>query len=247
MLKNPKELNEKLLSYLKSQLVQTKKDGVVIHLDGTLMSLVNICLAKQLGEPFKFKVLTCMFNQSKYSLTHVFGLIKRLDVPVDIKDLSKDLDTLSMYKNAEGDLDREIGIRKRFVDLTVNIEADKHNLVPLGNQSYSQWCINFPHNNYQALDQIHLLNRLYFSELQEYAKWLDLPDSMVYREPSHYLHNKQLDKNSLGFTYDELEDYLRNAKSDRNPIDTTIRKRLVADNRSRFLNPVIQRPSNILG
>lgn len=247
MLKNPKELNVQLLNYLKSQLVQLKKDGVVIHLDGTLMSLVNISLAQQLEVPFRYKVVTCIFHQNKYALSHLLTLIKRLNVVVDIKDLSQDLDTLSIFKNAQGSIQAEIGIKKRFVDLAINIEADKNNLFPLSNQSYSQWCVEFPHNNYQALDQIHLLNRLYYSELQDFAKYLELPDSVVYREPSHYLYNKQIDKESLGFTYGELEDFLRNAESDRNSTDTTIRAKLVPDNRGSFLNPTIQRPSNILG
>ncbi len=234
MLKSPKLLNKVLLDYLKSQLLINKRDGVIIHLDGTLMSLVNLCLAKQLEEPFKLKVVTCIFNRNKFYLTHLMKLIGKQDVPTSIKDLSKDLTTLSMYDNAKDSLETEIAVKKRLIDMTVNIDADKHNLLTMSNICYSQWCINFPHRNYQNLEHIHLLNRLYYNELQVFATHLGLEEEVVEREPSHYLYRGQLDKKSLDFTYDQLEDYLRNVKQSRNHVDVAISKLVQSDNRNRF-------------
>lgn len=247
MIKDYNLLIKTVLDYLKSQIIISKKDGIVINLDGTLMSAVNVLLAKQLGPAFKYKVIVCLFNQNKYYLAHIMLLLSKLDVPYEIKDLSKDLDTLSLYKNASDKLDLEISIRKRVLDLMINIEGDKNNLSPISNQSYSQWCVEFPHKSYQSLSEIHLLNRLFFSEVQDLARHLGLPETFVSREPSHYLHRAQLDKESLGFTYGELEDYLRNPRPNKTTQDMLINQKLVGDNRSRFLSLPIQRPSNLLG
>lgn len=243
MIKDLNLLTKTLTDFIKSNTLIFKKQGVIIHLDGTLMSIVNVALAKLLGEPFKFKVVTCVFNHNKLYLQHIISLAKDLDVPLEVKDLSRDFDQLSIYKNAGQSVDLEISTRKRLIDLAINLEADKQELFPVSNLCYSQWCINFPNKSYQALDQLHPLNRLFFEELQQLAKHLGIGEAVIEREPSHYLYKNYNDKQVLGFTYTELELALRSPHSN---IISVVRDRLAVDNRSRYLCPLIQRPSNLL-
>lgn len=241
MIKDTTLLTKTLLDYLKSQLVIMKKDGVVINLDATLMSVVNILLAKQLEKPFTYKVIACVTNNNKFALTQVILIAKQLGVDVEVRDLSDEYDKLLMYSGTIG-----VSLQKRITDLTLNITADSHNLYPVSNLCYSQWVIDFPHKCYQNLEQVNLLNRLFYSEVAQLAKALGASDSLINREPSHYLHRTQVDKN-LGFTYAELEDFLRNPRQPKSLKDKLIADKLVGDNRNWYFCPVIQRPSNLLG
>lgn len=243
MIKDPVLLTKTLTDFTKKNIITFKKQGVIIHLDGTLMSVVNIALAKLLAEPFKLKVITCVFNHNKLYLAHILSLAKDLGVETEIKDLSKDLEQLSIYKNSGQKIDLEIATRKRLIDLAMNLDADKESLLPISNQSYSQWCIEYPHKNYQTLDQLHTLNRLFFSEVQQLAKHLGTSLITIEREPSHYLYRNYNDKSILEFSYDDLESSLR---GDHSKMDPTIRDRLIPDNRDKYLCPTIQRPSNLL-
>jgi NAD+ synthase len=244
MIKDVELLVKTLLDFIKTNSVVFKKQGIIIHLDGTLMSVVNVALAKRLGAPFTFKVVTCMFNNNKLYLAHILSLAKVLEVETELKDLTRDLEQLSLYSNAGQQVDLEIAIKKRLVDFTMNVEADRYNLIPVSNQSYSQWCIEFPHKNYQTLDQLHILNRLFFSEVQQLARHLNIADNIVDREPSHYLYKGYGDRQALGFSYEELEEALR---GDHSNIKSAIKERLTADNRNRYICPAIQRPSSIIG
>ena len=239
MIKDTSLLIMTLLDYLKSQIITTGKDGVIINLDATLMSAVNIMLAKQLGNPYQVKVVTCVTNSNKFALTQSTLIAQQLDINLEMKDLSREYESLTKPSL------NEVSLKKRLADSIVNAEADVHNLLPLSNLCYSQWAVNFPHRCYQNLEQVHLLNRLFYSEIKQLAKSLGASDGLVNREPSHYLHRIQVDKD-MGFTYEELESFIRNP-SQNSLKDKLIASKLAPDNRNRFICPAIQRPSNLLG
>ena len=238
-------LEKKILDFLKSQLTILKKNHVIINFDGTLMSAINIKLLQKLGKPFQFKVIVCTFNQNKLYLAHLLRVLSDIKVPYELKDLSNDYDTLSL-NICNGDKNLEIAFRKRMIDVLLYSEADKLGGVVLSNLSYSQWCVNFPHQAYQTMDQIHLLNRLYYSEIKQLAKYYNIAEDIIEREPSHYLYKHQLDKDTLQFTYQQLEDFLRSGCKIVSPESILIQKRLVGDNRNKFTGLNISRPSDVL-
>lgn len=242
MIKSPELLIKILLDYYKSQGIRFKKNGAIIHFDGTLMSIVNVLLLRQSNQPIT--TIVCAFNQNKYYLAYLQTVAKQLELDLQIKDLTKDFEVLH---NNSSDITSEISVRKRLVDLHLSLEADKKNSFIVSNLTYSQWCINFPHSNYQNLEHLHLLNRLFYGELQQLALHLNVSKVLTEREPSFYLYQNHTDHKILGFTYQELEEFLRNQQQPKSYSDSIIKQKLVADNRDRYLCPVISRPSNLLG
>lgn len=245
MIKSSPLLIKTLQDYLKSQLLLLKKDGCLVSFDGTLMSLINVLLTKELT-PFKSRYISCISNTNKFYVVHILSLAKQLNIDLELKDISKDLESSSLIASSTLDYKQEISVRKRFTDLALTLEADSNNLIILGNQSYSQWCIEYPHKVYQNLEHIHLLNRLFYSEIKELGKFFNLPDAILNREPSHFLFQGKVDKDFLEFSYDELEEYQRNVRANRSSLDQLIGRHIRSDNRNRFMCPLIQRPSNIL-
>src|SRR5690606_29231336 len=130
-----------------------------------------------------------------------------------------------------------------FADFMVGLTAAKHNLMPLGNLCYSQWMINYPHNVYKNLGNIHTLNRLFYSEVVALAESLGIPKMFTERRPSHYLYWGQLDEDDMKFTYADLENFLRTSTIS-SIVDQEIQKKLVKDDRNKYIGPPIQRPSN---
>ena len=247
MIKNIPLLEKKIIDYLKTQLIVLKKDSVIINFDGTLMSVVNVKLIEKLQKPFQHKIIVCTFNQNKLYLYHLLKILNNdLKVQYEIKDLSNDYEMISPISCCQGNKDLEIAFRKRICDLLLYSIADNINGVVLSNLSYSQWCVNFPHQAYQTLEQIHPLNRLFFSEVKQLARYYNMANDVVEREPSHYLYKGQLDKEVLGFTYQQLEDHLRSGCKITSPQDIIIQNKLVGDNRNRFMGLSISRPSVVL-
>jgi NAD+ synthase len=242
---NSSLLIKTLQDYLKTQALLLKKSGCIVYFDGTLMSLVNVLLIKDLVN-FNNKYVACITNNNKIYVTHLLSLAKHLKIDLKLLDISKDLETSSLFSSHRVNHKQELATRKRFVDLTLNLEADSGNQIVLGNLSYSQWCIEYPHKVYLNLEHVHLLNRLFYSEVKELAKFYDLPETIINRAPSHFISHGKTDKDVLDFTYEELEEYLRSAKSNQSNQDQLISKLIQSDNRNRFMCPLITRPSNIL-
>ena len=234
-------LIDTLGSFLKNQLAVHKKAGAIVHLDGTLMSVLNVRLLQTWGTPFK--TISCIFNENKFHSLYLHSLMDTLNVEKNLKDLSKDLETLSLSRDS---FDDTVAVKKRMSDLILNIEADDHNYMVLSNQCYSQWCLDFPNKNYKNLDQIHLLNQLFYSEVQQLSKHRGVQEGIINVEPSHYFSRLKSDKDFLGFSYDELEEFIHDRSTPRNSVEVQIQKRIVALPLGEYTCPKLQRPSNLL-
>jgi NH3-dependent NAD+ synthetase len=240
MLKEVDLLAKSLVDYLTQQLIIFSRKDVIVHFDGSLMSVINIKLLQTyLPSSFTFKPYIVVHNHNKLYLSYLLSLAKQLNIEYEIVDITKDI---------EGHLDLDsFALKKRTIDRHLYLAADKRSSLVLSNLSYSHWCLNFPHVCYQSLEHVHLLNRFYYSELQQLAKHFKLPEQIVDREPSFYLQRNSSDKELLGFSHSDLEDYLRSSSlRPRNHIDSLIRDKLVGDNRQHFLCPLIPRPSKFL-
>ena len=231
-------LKKTLIDYTKAQLLRNKRDGVVIHFDGTLMSLVNVALLDNL-KPFATKVVVYVVNQNKFYLSQLALMLNNLNISYEVKDLTHDFETISQYaNNKQGDVKLEIALRKRLVDMALNIEVDKHNLLVVGNLCKSQWVIDFPHRNYKNLEHLFLLGSLWYDQVQDLAQRLNLPEQIVNREPSHYLYGNQNDLVALGFSYDDLKDfYSRKQDGIKKFSDKVIADRLLNENYINYMVP----------
>jgi NH3-dependent NAD+ synthetase len=240
MLKEVDLLTKNLVDYLTKQLIAFDRKDVIVHFDGSLMSIINIKLLQtHLPSSFTFKPYVVVHNHNKLYLSYLLSLVKQFNIECEVVDITKDL---------EGHLELDqSALKKRTIDKYLYLAADKRSSLVLSNLCYSHWCLNFPHACYQSLEQVHLLNRFYYSELQQLARHFKLAEQIVDREPSFYLQRNSTDKELLGFTYSDLEDYLRSSTlRPRNHTDSLIRDKLVGDNRQYFLCPLIPRPSKFL-
>lgn len=246
MIKDKEGVVKFLVNYLKHQIIASNKDGFVIHLDGTLTSFVNALIVDNLRSQVKISFLMPVINQNKFATGHISNWASKLRIPLEFVDLSKDFETLGFHNLKNKTLTAQIAYSKRFLDLALHLKADQENLLLLSNLCYSQWIVGYPHINYQSHEQVNLLYRFFYSEIKELGKHLGMPEDLTEREPSFYLWSQQRDKDLLGFNYAQLEDFLRSTKTIRTEEESIISKRLIADNRNKFIGPLIQRPSSFL-
>lgn len=246
MLKDLNLTHQTLVDFIKQQLILHRKEGVAIHLDGSLQSIVNIHIAKALGAPFTFKVIVCTFAENHQYLKHITSAIQDLDIIYSVYDLQHDYQALSKYLYARDDIKLEIAHKKCLVDFALNLESAKFNLMPLSNLCYSQWVLDFPHPIYKNLAYIHPLARFFQSEVVQLAKHYSVAQFLIDRKPSFYLYRGQQDEVQLDFTYSELEDLIRRSTISSFQ-DDKIQAMLVPEDREKYLIPAIQRPSNLLG
>jgi len=247
MIKDCIILKQTLLEYLKETILKQYRDGVMICLDGTLMSLVNLKLVELLDKRYTKRACLCIVSKENNTfIDYTNTILEGSNIQYEYKDLSEALEKLDIYKFSKGDYQLEIILKQRLIESQIKAEADKYNSLTISNLCYSQWVLNYPNRAYKDLGSVHLLNRLFYSELKELAKDLGISSIFIDKNPTHYLYRGQLDQQDLGFTYDQLEYFLR-TKEIQKPIDLTINNKIYKEDRHLYLGPVLTRPSNILG
>lgn len=243
MLQDPQHLIKIITTFIKAQLSTFNKQGIVIYLDGTLMSVVNLLLVKHHLIDVPYTIVACKFSDNLTHNQRITSLIKDLNLVCEVKDLQHEFNQFDPFNQSSFEL--QTALKKRISDLAVSFESDKTNSIVLGNLCYSQWCINFPHSNYKNLNYIYPLNSLFYSEVQQLAYVLQIPHTYIHAAPTHFLFLNQLDQDSLGFSYEDLENLLRQ-KTTTSAKDQLIQSRLFSEDRHNYLGPSIYRPSNIL-
>lgn len=235
---NEQKLVDTLTEYLQHQLIHNSKKGVLIHFDGSLSSLINYKIATLINPKILIESLVIVFNQNKLNILNLTTLASSCSIKTSIYDASN-------FPIPFGQT--TISSKRRVEDLVLGLVADTNNFSVLGNLSYSHWCINFPHNNYKNPEHLFLLNRLFYSELKQLSQYLGIAKAIVDREPIlDFVYGKTI-KDNLGFSFEELESFLRSNKDITRLEHSLIQQRInIDDNLLKFNSPVFQRPSNLL-
>ena len=215
-------MEQSIIQFIEKQLIIQQKDKIIISLDGTLMSAVLVKLMQK--AEIQFETISCIDNSNKIHSLSISLLAEQLSTPVNL------IDTTSISEKLNSD--STISARKRITDLYLNLAADVHNGIVTSNLSYSQWCIDFPHKIYKSLEQIHPLAQLHYSEVKDLARGLLITDTVITREPSHYF-SKHTDQQLLGFTYTQLEDFLRSGSPANSITDNLITSKIVRNDWAR--------------
>lgn len=237
---NEKKLIETLCEFLQHQLIHHSKNGVLIQLDGSLVSLVNHKIAELIKPKISIEHMIIVFNENKFNILNLNTSAASIGANPIFYDASNF--PIPFQQNSSSS-----SSRKRVEDLILGVKADINNLSILGNLCYSEWCIDFPHNSFKNSEHLFLMNRLFYSEVQQLARYLNIPEQVINREPILNFNNGKTAKDILGFSFSQLEAFLRSDKSIICHQHFLIQQRLLVDDKlTEFNSPIFQRPCSFL-
>ena len=204
---NHEEVINKLTSFIKDKVNETKAKGVVIGISGGVDSATVTYLAvNALGKErvlglimpyYKNKdlddaILVCKTLGIKYKVISIKNIVDEIE-----KSLGFELDPVS-----RGNL----MARTRMILLYTH--ANSRNYLVLGTSNKSEFLTGyFTKWGDGASDYAPLIN-LYKTEVWKIAKVLGVPERIINKKPSAGLWEGQSDEDELGITYRQLDEIL---------------------------------------
>ncbi|KPU63621.1 NAD synthetase [Thermococcus sp. EP1] len=204
---NHEEVINKLTSFIKDKVNETKAKGVVIGISGGVDSATVTYLAvNALGKErvlglimpyYKNKdlddaILVCKTLGIKYKVISIKNIVDEIE-----KSLGFELDPVS-----RGNL----MARTRMILLYAH--ANSRNYLVLGTSNKSEFLTGyFTKWGDGASDYAPLIN-LYKTEVWKIAKVLGVPERIINKKPSAGLWEGQSDEDELGITYRQLDEIL---------------------------------------
>jgi len=209
---NVEELAEKLVSWIRDNVLTGGSKGVVLGMSGGIDSSVAAVLSQRVFPQSVLGVLMPCYS-SREDEEHALAVASKFSIPTKTVVLDSVFDTLlkvlpdeSVDPAASQLAKANIKVRLRMLTLYYVANQLKYMVVGSGNRSELSTGY-FTKYGDGGVDILPLGN-LVKGQVRELASFLDIPQEIINKPPSAGLWQGQTDEDDLGFSYDELDRYL---------------------------------------
>jgi NAD+ synthase len=201
---------DKLVSWLQSEVKNAGLKGAVVGLSGGIDSAVTARLSQlAFGEEVLAVIMPCHSNpkdrEDALKVANEFG------IEVVENDLSEIYDHfLSNLKESgikAGKL-AEANLKPRLRMTALYYYAQSKNYLVVGTDNWSELKIGYFTKHGDGGIDLAPLGSLVKHEVKELAKVLGIPAEIIEKKPSAGLWNGQTDESEMGFSYQELDQYI---------------------------------------
>ncbi|HWS48606.1 MAG TPA: NAD+ synthase [Candidatus Methanoperedens sp.] len=208
--------------------------NVFIGISGGIDSAVTASLCvKALGPKKVFGLMLPYGRQSDINDSKlVIEFLKIKPTEIDIKPL---VDNFNFQENKF--VNANIMSRVRMILLYAH--ANLHNGLVVGTTNKSEFEIGYFTKHGDGGCDLEPIANLYKTEIFEFAKFLKIPDSIINKKPSAGLWDGQSDEGELGFSYQELDNFLQGRKTKNLKLKKKIKTLIINSEHKRYLPPII--------
>lgn len=204
--------------------------GAVLGLSGGLDSAVVLRILSECEKkPHCLIMPTSISN--KNNLNDAINLANKYALKYEIINIQNILDE---FIKASGSNDKVlIGNFAARIRMTLLYDySAKHNLLVAGTSNKSELMLGYGTIWGDLACAFNILGDFYKSELFDFAKYLNLPEEIIIKKPSADLYEGQDDESDIGYTYFEIDNFLKNYE--KNIIDNNYIKLLDRINKNKF-------------
>ncbi len=203
-MRNKTELVEKICSWFREVVSQTKVRGVVIGLSGGIDSSVVAFLAKKaLGEKVLGVIMPCYSSAIDEDYARLIA--KRLKIKIERVSLNAIYDSI-LGVLPGGKKMALANLKPRLRMLILYYFANNLNYLVAGTGNKSEVLIGYFTKYGDGGCDILPLGDLLKTEVRELAEELRIPNGIIKRTPSAGLWENQTDEGEIGITYEELDE-----------------------------------------
>ena len=206
--KTVESLVSKISEWIKQQVEESGKEGVVLGLSGGLDSAVTAALCKKaLGKDKVLGVIMPCYSFSQ-DIEDAQLTATTLGIATEYIDLSQVFDNL-LEVLPEGSKISQANLKPRLRMATLYYLASKLNYLVVGTGNKSEFMVGYFTKHGDGAVDIMPLADIYKTEVQELAKQLGIPEEIINKPPSAGLWEGQTDESEMGITYPELDRILK--------------------------------------
>jgi len=244
---NPEVLSREIVEWLQEQVRVSGGKGTVFGLSGGLDSAVVAALCKRaFGRDCLALLLPCL--SAEEDLEHGELVAKTVDIPFKVVRLDDVFQQLLLalgenYKDemVSGSLEvANLKPRLRMTVLYYHAARNHYRVVGTGNKS--EIMIGYFTKYGDGAVDLEPLGSLLKEEVRELAEYLVVPREIINKKPSAGLWEGQTDENEMGFSYKELDTYLKGGEVDRG-LQEKIEKMISVSEHKRKMPPLYEKKS----
>ncbi len=192
---------------------ETNKIGIkkgVIGLSGGIDSATSAYLtAKALGSDNILAVLMPYKTSSRDSIEDATRIVENLNIRSKTIEITEMVDT---YLNKEENKDMS-DIRKGNVMARVRMiilydESARENALVIGTGNKTEILLGYTTLFGDSACAINPVGDLYKTQLRELARYMGVPNEIINKKPSADLWIGQTDEGELGYSYEDIDNYL---------------------------------------
>lgn len=200
-----------LVNWIKLKVKNAKSKGCILGISGGIDSAVVAALCQK-AFPKNTLGIIMPIDSMNHEMDDINELAKALNMKFPLVDLSKAFDLLV---KSIPDLDNKLAIsniKPRLRMTTLYAYAQQNSYLVVGTSNKDEYHLGYftkyGDGGADILPICHLLK----SEIRLLAKYLNIPESIINKKPSAGLYQGQSDENDFGFSYEELDNFLKNKK-----------------------------------
>jgi len=238
---NNKELAEKIVLWIRDTVLASNCKGVVIGISGGVDSSVLAVLCHQAFPKNTLGVIIPCYN-SQAEVEHAQVLAKQFSIPIKIVVLDSVFDALLkvLPNNKAEPVIKQVAkgnLKARLRMVVLYYFANQFNYMVVGSSNRSELSIGYFTKYGDGGVDAMPLGSLVKGQIRELARFLNIPQQIIDKPPSADLWEGQTDETELGFSYEELDNYLVNGKA-KNELKEKIESMIATSNHKRQPPPV---------
>jgi len=209
---NTEQLADKLISWIRGEVLSAGCKGVVVGMSGGLDSSVLAVLCHRAFPQSMLGVLMPCYSRQE-DMEHAQAVATRFSIPTKVVVLDSVFDALLKAlpdDEAEPNLSRlaKANLKVRLRMLTLYYFANRLKYMVAGSSNRSELAVGYFTKYGDGGADILPLGNLVKGQVKEMARLLGIPQQIIDKPPSAGLWEGQTDEGEMGVTYDELDRYL---------------------------------------
>nr|ADM95044.1 NAD synthase [uncultured Atribacterota bacterium] len=214
---------EKLINWIKTKVKVAGKRGVIYGLSGGLDSAV-VAICCKLAFPDNSIALILPCESKEDDLLDAMTVVEKFQIKyqhIDLTPVYQKLLSIINSNNCDNKLARaNIKPRLRMIVLYYFANILEYLVVGTGNKS--EISIGYFTKYGDGGVDILPLGNILKSEIFEIARLLEVPDKIIAKPPSAGLWENQTDEQEMGFSYEQLDNFLKYGKIQEKEVEKVI-------------------------
>lgn len=199
---------EYLVKWIQQKVKKSGLKGVVLGLSGGIDSAVVAALSK-LAFPDNSLGLLLPIDSMKHDLQDIERLIDNIHIDSKTIDLKSTFDQICQSLDIK-DKTSISNIKPRLRMTSLYAVAQENQYLVLGTDNKIEWEVGYFTKYGDGGADLLPISCLLKSQVMIIAKILNVPESIILKDPSAGLWDGQTDEKELGFSYKEADDYFSN-------------------------------------
>jgi len=223
---NPQLVTGVLTSFIREEVHNTGFKRVLLGLSGGIDSAVGAALAaRALGPENVLGVKMPYRTSSPESVTHADLLAESIGIATRLEPVTVMIDAY-LEKHPEADALRRGNLMARMRMLTLYDLSQEQEALVLGTSNKSELMLGYGTLFGDLASAINPLGDLYKTQINQMARWLDVPQEICLKPPSADLIEGQTDEQDLGWKYEELDCVMKVLVDNRMTIEEALKQGL---------------------